>query len=455
MQMMQMAQRSKPRRVRRWAFEPPLKTERELRFFVQKAFRARIPDKQICPNHSTPWRAFADAYFARSPVAVWKASRGFGGKTYLLGLLSSVEAALLGADVNVLGGSAEQAARVLEHTQTLWNNPNAPRQVLRGEIQRRTTFAAGNTITALAASSRSVRGPHPQRLRCDEIDEVDLPILDAAMGQPMTGRGVAAQTVLSSTHQYANGTMSEVLRRAADKGWPVYEWCWKETQEPHGWLTQAAIDQKRQEVTAAMWAAEYDLQEPSPENRAILPQAVDRMFDTGLGRFEGRPGEYIEIEPPGGGRYTTGVDWARKQDWTEIVTLRLDVTPARIVAYERMNRKPWPQMIERFEYRIRRFKGQAYHDGTGIGDVVDGYLTVPAQGVMMVGRPRNDMLSECIAAIERGEIVSPFIRHVDGSLRYASVDDVFGAGHLPDTLAALSLAWLAAKTPAISVISYR
>jgi hypothetical protein len=57
----------------------------------------------VCPGHSTPWRAFCDAYFARTPVQVWVASRGFGGKSFLLSLLGLVEALTLGADTNLLG----------------------------------------------------------------------------------------------------------------------------------------------------------------------------------------------------------------------------------------------------------------------------------------------------------------------------------------------------------------
>jgi len=42
----------------------------------------------------------------------------------------------------------------------------------------------------------------------------------------------AAQTVASSTHHNAVGTMTEILKRAAEKGWPVYKWCYRETLKP-------------------------------------------------------------------------------------------------------------------------------------------------------------------------------------------------------------------------------
>ena len=76
-----------------------------------------------------------------------------------------------------------------------------------------------------------------------------------------TRAGVQAQTVISSTHQHPDGTMTAVLQRAAARDWPVYEWCYRDTLEPHGWLTQAQVDRKRAEVPEQTWLSEYDLQE--------------------------------------------------------------------------------------------------------------------------------------------------------------------------------------------------
>jgi hypothetical protein len=426
-------------------FRLPIKDEESLRQFVRLAFGVEIPDKQVCAKHSTPWRAFADAYFARSPVAVWKASRGFGGKSYLLSLLGLTEALTLKADVNVLGGSGEQARRVLEHMGRFWNYDDAPRMMLMNDVQREMHITWGNTIQALMASQASVRGPHPQRLRCDEVDEMKLEILDAALGQPMGKPDIPAQTVLSSTHQYAKGTMTEVMIRAGERGWPVHEWCYLETMEPHGWLPASEVERKKLEVVDAMWRTEYEGQEPSPESRAIQPGAVERMFDKTLGEFDGAPNEYIEIEPPDpAGIYGTGADWARAQDWTIIPTYRFDVNPAKCVAWERTGRMDWPVMVAKFESRLNRYRGAAAHDATGIGDVVRGYMKVQARDVVMVGRERAELLSRYIAGCEHGEIIYPFIRFAYSEHKYASVEDVYNGGsshHLPDSISGGALAW--------------
>jgi len=457
-------------RANDYYFQLPLESEAELKLFIDKAFNAKIPDIQVCPEHTTPWRAFADAYFARHPIMVWKASRGFGGKSFLLALLGLTEALTLKADVNVLGGSGEQSANVLKYCKDFWNFAGAPKQLLTSDVQRETRIAWGNTIKALTASQTSVRGPHRPRLRLDEIDEMSLAIFDAAMGQTMAKVEdgeivIPAQTVASSTHQNADGTMTEVLRRAAEKGWPIAEWCYHETSANGGWLLNSEIQRKRREVTAAMWDVEHDLQEPSPESRAIQPDKVEAMFRRELGIFRGAPGEYIEIEgpvvvcqkcgheQPSGDRckqcngdtkkakYATGGDWAKKRDWTIIVTLRCDVDPARVIAFERCGRLPWPVMVAKYEKQVKRFGSQAAHDGTGIGDVVDDNLTVHADPFVMVGRARSDLLSNYINAIENNAIVAPMIEFMYNEHKYCSVDDCYGRGHLPDSICAGALAW--------------
>jgi hypothetical protein len=739
--------------LRQDEFHLPIRTEKTLRDFVKFAWGVSIPDVQVCQNHSTPWRAFADAYFARSPVSVWHGSRGFAGKSFTLALLSMTEAVTLGADVNVLGGSGEQSKRVLEHMQNLWHSDSAPRQMLQADAATVTRLKNGAKVAALMASQASVRGPHPQRLRLDEClvagtmiaspngntpiqclsvgdvvysvygktirenkvtriiergiretiviesecgklvataehpiltksgwkqagkispddtllglrethplrqgrfsqsvrrllskiglrkrqvdlflreikdrslpemlgmlsrlpqrlcqslcglrndskaicndtmqgvspkmderegtkqdgsiqgdgtwekneqagnigygvvellrnemevasfdrqircgfpsweygdrsfwrllayslwlkskgrcedrnseksrllcdysetrdnsflvegirvasvssgipalvyditierdgnfiangivshncDEMALPILDAALGQPMSKGDVKSQVVMSSTRQYSGGTMDEVLQRATKNGWPIHQWCYRETMQPHGWLKESDVNEKRGVITAAMWQTEYENQEPNPSARAIQPAAVERMFDKSLGEFDGSAHEYIETEAPAErGEYATGADWARKGDWTIITTYRTDVKPVRCVAWERTGRLDWPVMVRLYDERLKRYGGAGVHDGTGIGDVVDGYITAGgSRAFIMAGRARADLLSEYVNACEKGDIVYPFIRYAYQEHKFASVEAVMSGGteHLPDSISAGALGW--------------
>lgn len=451
------------------------KTDDELWDFFDTYLNVQFPRKKICENHCAPFTAVADAFFARSPICVWHASRGFGGKSFMLAALSLAEAELR-AKVNLLGGSGEQAERVLDYiygeevSDVMLQAPNAPQHLIeggfeRGTLKRKTDFIHTGYIRALMASTRSVRGPHPERLRLDEIDEMDLVIFDAAMGQTMALRDIPAQTVASSTWHNANGTMTEILDRAEKRGWPVYQWCFKENLVSNGgWLPDSQVEIKRSTVTAVMFDVEYELQEPNPESRAINTQAVKEMFQDGLGVFEGEHGENCEIEGPvKGATYLNGTDWAKRSDWTINLTykeLRPYEDPSdvpenkgpmiRLVRFERTGRQKWPILVGRMVQRLKVYgaNSEIYsaHDETGIGDVISDYMPddVQSEGIWMAGRLRATILSDYITAVEHGYIECPNIAWMRKEHERASYEDVYGSGdsvHLPDTIAAGALAW--------------
>ena len=436
-------------------------TDREVLAWIEATFGVRIPAVACCEGHVAPAQAFLDALFARAPVALWIASRGFGGKTSLLALLAAANAILFETDVTILGGSGQQSDRVVERLHRLWAAGHTPRAWLASAPGlTKTTFAWGNTIQTLRASQTAVRGAHPTRLLLDEIDEMELRILEAAQGQPMDRDGVQAQTVMSSTHQHPDGTVTAMRRRAADLGWPVYEWCYLETLEPHGWLTADQVTRKQRELSRTMWAVEYELQEPSAEGRAIDPAAVERMFDATLGEHIS-PGELAHIwrgargpahdpSAPQDGWYCMGIDWAQRRDYTVAVVVRCDTRPLQVVAVYRTQRRPWPEMTARVGALLDEFPGPAAHDATGAGSAIGEFPALEAhrqlRGVTMVGRDRVDLFRNYIAAIERDEIVCPRIDVLYTEHKYCGEDDLFGSGHPPDTLVAMALAYHAFKT---------
>jgi hypothetical protein len=423
--------------------------DEELWQYIRVVWGITVPRYNVCKHHTSPFKALADAYFGRSPVSVWKASRGFGGKSTLMGVLALIEAATLGAQITILGGSAAQSQRVHEVTKELWHHEYAPRGLLKDEPTTFTTrLNNGAWIVALMASQKSVRGPHPQRLRLDEVDEMDLALFEAAQGQPMDARGLQSQTVISSTHQYPDGTMTELLKRANEKNWPVYEWCWREsvgTQEERGWLTQEMVERKKTEVSSRMWEVEYDLQEPSFDGRAIETKFVDAAYDPNIGVYVGDVNEYIVVEPyDPQGSYITGVDWAKEQDWTIMRTFRVDQHPWREVAFLRTGRKPWPEMVRDLDIRLETYGGICVHDATGIGNVVSDMIQYDKRkirDVVLRGRERESVFMEYIAGIEQYGIISPRIQFPYSEHKYVTQKDLFGAGHPPDTFIAGALAW--------------
>ena len=154
-----------------------LKTDDELWYAVRDQTGISIPRIAVCPGHVAPFTAFADAFFSRSRNAVWHASRGLAGKSVMLAALAFMEGVEQGAAVNLLGGSGEQSQRVHGYMtgddtnlpRTFWGHYGAPKHLLRSDpTKKETKLTNGGRIVVLQASTRSVRGPHPQKLRLDE-----------------------------------------------------------------------------------------------------------------------------------------------------------------------------------------------------------------------------------------------------------------------------------------------
>lgn len=442
---------------------PRPRTDEELAEFLLDTLGVVLPSTSVCPGHSNPFAAFCDAFFARSPVTVWKASRGFGGKTFMMAALAFAESITLRASVSILGGSGEQAIRVHEYLRDFWRKPHAPISVLSSDpAGKRTSLVWGNKVTALMASMAAVSGPHPQRLRIDEVDLVELKLMDQALGQPMSKDGVDAHVLLSSAHYEPDGTLTEVLKRAAEKDWGVHQWCWKECVEPHGWLAQSEVARTRRVVTKAMFDVQYDLQDPSPEGRAIDPACVEAMFigslvvaDVGGGEFP-----YREFEPAViGASYGTGGDWARTRDFVEIATLRYDVTPMRLVAYQRFRKKATQYTLAAFEKQNTRYPGNACHDATSLGgqmmeDLIDLDATTQVEGVTMVGQARRDLFTDYIVGIEHGEMRAPRIDVLYRQHKFCRNVDLWGhgEGHAPDGFVAMAMAYKATQSAELGLV---
>lgn len=423
----------------------------------------RIPKAAVREGRSAPWDAFCNSYFAATPVAVWLGARGLAGKTYMLAALAWAEAVTLHANVTILGGSADQSEKVLEYLGDFWRQPSAPADALSSDPSlRRHNLVWGNKIRALAASQKQARGGHPERLRLDEADEMDYGLFQAVLGQPMSRGDIESQTTISSTHHYADGTMTKVLALAQEKGWPVYQWGYDETLEPNGWLTRRLLERKRQELTAETWRIEVEMGEPSIEGRAIDTARVEEMFEGQGAGLDLAENEEREFEPPRrGATYATGADWGKERDMSEFCTLRTDVRPMRLVAYRYLRRRPYPEMVAKLDERLSRYPGEACHDYTGVGHVGDFLEHGEVEDVTMVGKVRDDLFRDYILAVERREIKAPRVKRLYNQHKFVRTIDLFPQrsaepgvkrGHPPDGFVAMAMAHKAASIPQMRLL---
>ncbi len=155
---------------------------------------------------------------------VW-ANRG-GGKT-LLGAVATALDLLFkpGVQVRVLGGSLEQSSKMHAHLVSLFDRPMLREALASPPTTRRIELHNGSSVELLAGSQRSVRGVRVHKLRCDEVEEFDADVWQAA--QMVTRSGwcgpvyvTGAVQALSTMHR-PGGLMSQLVSKAGAR---VFKW---------------------------------------------------------------------------------------------------------------------------------------------------------------------------------------------------------------------------------------
>jgi hypothetical protein len=125
--------------------------------------------------------------------------------------------------------------------------------------------------------------------------------------------------------------------------------------------------------------------------------------------------------------------------------VRLDKAPHKLVYYLRVNRRPYPMMIDWFNKAIEAYHAEAIHDATGLGNVVNDYIDTRARKFIMAGEKRNNMLTEYVGAVERGYFEFPRIFSLHAAHKYCRTGDLYSGAHkdfhLPDEVCSLALAW--------------
>ena len=208
-----------------------LDSDEELARFLKRYLGVRIPDTAICPEHHAPFSFVADIFFGRVVDAVIWSCRS-GGKSFNEALLTFLDSNFRSnCDTRVLAGSFYQGKRVYDTTLEFWGMPWWAQFLASEPTTAETLLKNASGFEVLSASQKSVRGPHPQRLKLDEVDELARDLFDAALSQPQSRHGIPASVIMTSTMHRIYGLMQEVIDNRHKMGLKLYKWCFLEVIE--------------------------------------------------------------------------------------------------------------------------------------------------------------------------------------------------------------------------------
>lgn len=197
--------------------------------WVEDYTGVRIAVQKVCLEHTCPWDYFKEIYFERPQLALVLGPRG-GGKSFLSALNTHVTSRWNAKHgTRILGGSRSQSEQiyralreaVYEGAGEKGSDAETIAKLLKGEA----IYQNGSDVAILAASSKSVRGPHVPSLKLDEVDEIAPDLREAAVGMCMNRHGSSASVVMTSTWHRVNGPMADLMDRARSEEFPLYTFC--------------------------------------------------------------------------------------------------------------------------------------------------------------------------------------------------------------------------------------
>jgi hypothetical protein len=188
-------------------------------------YDVRVADCPVCPGHAAPLDFVAAWVYDRPSWSVVLGPRG-GGKSFLRAFATHVDSLRYDRHgTKILGGSEAQSAQIYDALKWLGAKQFAEADLMPELTATRASYSTGSEVSFIAASAKSVRGPHVASLCLDEVDEIDPEIREAAMGMNMAIDGVRASVSMTSTWHRVGGPMAGLIDRAQGGDFPLWSFC--------------------------------------------------------------------------------------------------------------------------------------------------------------------------------------------------------------------------------------
>lgn len=393
--------------------------------------------------------AYAKIWSGKYPRIIIKAPRG-GGKSKLLGTFGFDDWYLRQRKVVNMAGSAVQATIVYNYFKDYCEIDASIEDSIKGKAKAMmTTSVTGNYFSSVTASSKQVRGKHPDTLISDETCETSDELVHSAL--PMVDSSQKPLVVMASTFHKIFGVFQETWDNAEQRGYLRIQWdifdvtkqfpadYWEtgrladgtlvkniagvekliahaagRTGDPEGWVNIENIIQAwREKPTEDWFEVEYMGSRPSAAGLVLKPEDVDRsLFDSQV------KNAYTYVN---GATVVIGIDWGfssmtavtEYMQHVDQVVVQLDCRTYHQIASD--------DIIKNVVEQVRRKKVRViYADSAGKfeNDALRTALikaNLPCRVVEVVfSKEKEGMLGNLRAHFENGKIKIPIkVKRVD------------------------------------------
>lgn len=199
--------------------------DEELYFYIKEYLGHHIPTESFCPEHQSPFQFLADVYFERVTFALAFGSRS-SGKTTDVAILNHLDTVFKGKEIEICsaGSTLDQAQKGYRYYQQTFKDPLLS-SLLKNSIQSHSETYNGSVLEVVAGTSKGMNGPHPMKVRIDEVELMEWSILQEGLSMSISKGAVKAQDVLSSSRKVSRGVMQRLLSEADQTGLKVYNFC--------------------------------------------------------------------------------------------------------------------------------------------------------------------------------------------------------------------------------------
>jgi hypothetical protein len=183
----------------------------------------------ICAGHSAPFEMLSAQVFDRPSIMLWHGPRG-SGKSFLSAADTHIESRFYpNSGSRILGGSLAQSRQIYEAIDALAVKGRgilgADSDTILSITKQEALYNNGSSVSILAASPTSVRGPHVANLKLDEVDEIDPGVREDSMGMVMAKNNRSPSLLMTSTWHRVAGPMASLVARGRAGEFPVHSYC--------------------------------------------------------------------------------------------------------------------------------------------------------------------------------------------------------------------------------------